>query len=236
MSVELAVIIPTKNEEGNVELLFKKLMALKMPMKVLFIDDASTDKTGEIEEKLKKKYPKNVDVVHRRESQGLGKALLCGYRHALETTGAGFIGQMDGDGQHDPNYLPEMLRAAAEGADVVLGSRYTEEGSVGNWELWRRLTSWGANLLVKRCIKGAKVHDATTGYRIFSRNILEKIVKSGLHSSGYVFQIEALVIASKAGANIAEVPIEFKPRISGRSKLKFRDKKEFFVFVLRNMF
>jgi len=147
-----------------------------------------------------------------------------------------FIAQMDGDGQHDPAYLPAMLKAARKGVGVVLGSRYVENGSVGEWGLWRRLTSWGANILVRRALGGANFRDATTGYRVFRRDVLEKIARSKPRSSGYVFQIEVLAVAARNKTRIAEVPIEFKPRISGRSKLRFRDKKEFFMFALRNVF
>ncbi|MBM3303848.1 MAG: glycosyltransferase [Candidatus Aenigmarchaeota archaeon] len=236
MEPGVAIVIPTKNEEGNVEPLFRRLTSLKVPVKVIFVDDASTDATGTIEESLKKRYPRKADVFHRKESCGLGKALLSGYEYALMHTSAKLIAQMDGDGQHDPKYLPAMMAAAGKGAGVVLGSRYVESGSVGDWGLWRRATSWGANLLVRRALRNSNVHDATTGYRIFRRDVLEKIVKSRPRSSGYVFQIDTLAIAARSGAKIVEVPIKFKPRGSGRSKLRFRDKKEFFMFALRNMF
>jgi dolichol-phosphate mannosyltransferase len=231
-----AIVIPTKNEEDNIEPLFIRIVKTGLPIKIIFIDDASTDRTGEIEERLKKRYPKQTDVLHRKESCGLGKALLAGYGYALEHTRSEFIGQMDGDGQHDPSYLKAMIKAAEGGAGVVLGSRYIESGSVGEWGLMRRLTSWGANMLVKRALHGSKVKDATTGYRVFSRQILQNIVDSGINSSGYVFQIDALAAAVRSGANVAEVPIEFKPRTSGRSKLKFRDKKEFLLFAVKNIF
>ena len=240
----VAVIIPTRNEEGNIEPLFRKLMVLRLQLKIIFVDE-STDSTGKVEERLKKSHPGRVDVVHRKECRGLGRALLAGYEHALKSTNAKFIAQMDGDGQHDPKYLPDMMKEAISGADVVLGSRYVDSGSVGDWGLWRRVTSWGANLLVRRALRGLRVsgrgggsvvHDATTGYRVFSRNALEKIVRSRPRSTGYVFQIETLSAAARSGAKIAEAPIVFKPRLSGQSKLRFRDKEEFFLFALRNMF
>ena len=236
MDRELAVVIPTKNEEGDIEPLFQALNKLGIDMKVVFINDASTDKTGEFEEGLKKKYPNLVDVVHRKQSQGLGKALMDGYKHALSTTDAKFIAQMDGDGQHDPKYLASMLDAAKDGYGVVLGSRYANEGSVGEWGLRRRMTSWGANLLVERALRGCDLHDKTTGYRVFRRDVLETIAKSDISSSGYVFQIDVLALAVKSGARVAEIPIEFKPRMSGCSKLKFRDKIEFLLFAIRNTF
>jgi dolichol-phosphate mannosyltransferase len=230
---QTVVVIPTKNEEGNITPLFKGLMKLGMPLKIIFVNDPSTDKTCEIEEGLEKLH-KNVEVVKREKSEGLGRALLDGYIRAIKS-GAEFIAQMDGDGQHDPACLPKLIDAAEKGADVVLGSRYVANGSVGDWGFARRLTSWGANRLVRRMLRGSGVRDATTGYRVFRREMLEKIVESGPGSSGYVFQIDVLARAARLGARIEELPIEFRERRSGKSKLRLNDKKEFMFFALRNM-
>ncbi len=185
-------------------------------VRVLVIDDGSPDGTGEIADHLARELG-YVDVLHRKRKEGLGPAYLAGFARAL-ADGAQLILEMDCDFSHSPDDVPRLIAAAQEGADLVIGSRYVEGGSIGNWGLLRRFVSAGGSLYA-RVLLGAPVHDLTGGFKCYRRRVLETIDLAGIHSKGYAFQIETTYRALRAGFRVREVPIHFVDREEGGSKM-----------------
>jgi dolichol-phosphate mannosyltransferase len=183
--------------------------------RVVVIDDGSPDGTGELADRLAAELP-FVDVLHRAEKQGLGPAYLAGFRHAL-AGGAELVFEMDCDRSHDPSDVPR-LRAAAQEADLVLGSRYVEGGAIRNWGIVRRLVSAGGSLYA-RLVLGVPVRDLTGGFKCYRRRVLEHIDLDAVRSRGYAFQIETTYRALRAGFRVVEVPITFVDREVGGSKM-----------------
>lgn len=213
-TVQATVCLPTYNERENLEAMVRALADYR----VLVIDDASPDGTGQLADRLAAELG-YVEVLHRPRKEGLGPAYLAGFRHAL-AAGAELVLELDCDFSHDPRDVPRLLAAMAE-ADLVLGSRYVPGGSVGNWGLGRRLVSvagsWYARLLL-----GVRVGDLTGGFKCYRRVVLEGIDLDAISSKGYAFQIETTYRALRAGFRVAEVPIAFVERRSGRSKMSRR--------------
>lgn len=209
------VCIPTYNERDNLPSLVEELLDTA-PVDVLVIDDASPDGTGRVAELLAKKSAGRVQVLHRARKLGLGTAYIDGFRHGL-AKGYRLLLEMDGDSSHQPRYVPELLRAA-EGADLVIGSRYIEGGDVENWEPWRRALSRGGSTYA-RTILQMPVRDLTSGFKCFRREVLDAIGLETIRTTGYAFQIELSFRAWKLGFRLKEVPIVFYERQSGRSKM-----------------
>jgi dolichol-phosphate mannosyltransferase len=207
------VCLPTYNERENLEGMVHALGELDVS--VLVIDDSSPDGTGELADQLAQELG-HVEVLHRERKEGLGPAYLAGFRHAL-ATGAELILEMDCDFSHDPADVPRLLAAAAE-ADVAVGSRYIEGGSVRNWGLVRRFVSAGGSLYA-RVLLGVAVHDLTAGFKCYRREVLETIDLDAISSLGYAFQIETTYRALRAGFRVVEVPIAFADRERGGSKM-----------------
>ena len=184
--------------------------------RVLVIDDASPDGTGEIADRLAGELG-FVDVLHRAQKEGLGPAYLAGFRRAL-ADGAELVLSMDCDFSHDQNDIPRLIAAAEDGADLVIGSRYTRGGSIPNWGLGRRAISLGGNTYA-RIVLQTRVHDLTGGFRCFRRRVLETIDLGAINSRGYAFQIETNYRVMRAGFRIVEVPIAFVDREYGHSKM-----------------
>src|SRR5437879_2467742 len=182
---------------------------------VLVIDDDSPDGTGDLADRLAPELG-YVDVLHRERKEGLGPAYLAGFRRAL-ADGAELVLEMDCDFSHDPGDVPRLL-AAAEHADLVLGSRYVAGGAVRNWGLLRRLVSAGGSWYA-RVLLGAPVRDLTGGFKCYHRRVLEQIDLDSIHSKGYAFQIETTYRALRAGFRIEEIPITFVDREAGGSKM-----------------
>ena len=183
--------------------------------RVLVIDDSSPDGTGELADRLASELPW-VDVLHRPRKEGLGRAYLDGFRRALET-GTELILEMDCDFSHDPEDVPRLL-AAAEDADLVLGSRYVQGGGTANWGIVRRAISrWGS--LYAQVLLGLPVRDLTGGFKCYRRRVLETIDLDAIDSRGYAFQIETTYRAIRAGFSVVEVPIRFTDREVGGSKM-----------------
>jgi len=182
---------------------------------VLVIDDDSPDGTGEIADRLADELD-YVDVLHRARKEGLGPAYLAGFARAL-ADGAELVLEMDCDFSHDPADVPRLL-AAAEDADVVLGSRYVEGGSIANWGPLRRLISEGGSLYA-RLLLGVPVRDLTGGFKCYRREVLERIDLGAITSKGYAFQIETTYRALRAGFRVKEIPITFVDREHGGSKM-----------------
>ena len=187
-------------------------------VRVLVVDDASPDGTGEIAEHMSASFPGRIEVLHRTRRSGLGSAYIDGMQKAFDYH-TDLIAQMDADLSHDVRYLPDMIAATAT-ADLVIGSRYVPGGGVLNWPLHRRLLSRFANLYV-RIVTGLDISDATAGYRCWRRETLLKLPLAQLKSSGYSFQVEMAWETVRRGLRVAEVPIVFVERVQGSSKLNW---------------
>jgi dolichol-phosphate mannosyltransferase len=213
------VCLPTYNERDTIEAMLRALGPVLGPEgRVLVIDDASPDGTGEIADRLAADLDW-VDVLHRPHKEGLGPAYLAGFRQALAAN-AELIIEMDCDFSHDPADIPRLVAAAAD-ADVVLGSRYVEGGRIENWSALRRLVSWAGSLYA-RVVLGIDVRDLTGGFKVFRRAVLERIDLDAISSRGYAFQIETTYRALRAGFRVTEVPIAFVDRTAGHSKMSKR--------------
>src|SRR4051812_1719075 len=184
-------------------------------VRVLVVDDNSPDGTGELADRLAGELD-YVDVLHRERKEGLGPAYLAGFRRAL-AGGADLVLEMDCDFSHDPNDVPRLI-AAAEDADVVLGSRYVAGGGVRNWGLLRRFVSAGGSWYA-RVLLGVSVRDLTGGFKCYHREVLERIDLDAITSKGYAFQIETTYRAQRAGFRVVEIPITFADREAGGSKM-----------------
>jgi dolichol-phosphate mannosyltransferase len=214
--VKVVVCLPTYDERDNIEAMLRALgPELGEGGRVLVIDDSSPDGTGELADALARQLP-YVDVLHRPEKEGLGRAYLAGFERAL-ADGADLILEMDCDFSHDPVDVPRLVAAAAQ-ADLVLGSRYAPGGSIVNWGPLRRLVSAGGSLYA-RVVLGVAVHDLTGGFKCYRRSVLETIDLRGISSRGYAFQIETTYRALRAGFRVVEVPIRFADREVGGSKM-----------------
>ncbi|HZS31046.1 MAG TPA: polyprenol monophosphomannose synthase [Gaiellaceae bacterium] len=207
------VCLPTYNEKENIERMIDALEPLGV--RVLVIDDNSPDGTGEIADRLAAE--RNwLSVLHRTEKEGLGPAYVAGFREALSGD-AEYVLEMDCDFSHDPADVPRLIAACADGADVALGSRYVAGGGTRNWGLLRRLLSRGASIYTRLLLM--PVHDATGGFKCFRRRVLETIDLADIDAAGYVFQIETTFRARRKGFRVVEVPIVFRDRTEGRSKM-----------------
>jgi dolichol-phosphate mannosyltransferase len=210
------LVIPTYNESANVEAIVEAaLESLPPSRRVLVVDDSSPDGTGEIADRLAEAHD-DVAVMHRPGKAGLGPAYVAAFHEALDG-GAELVAQMDADFSHDPQDLPRLLDAA-ESADLVLGSRYVDGGGVTDWGPARRAVSrWGS--AYARTTLGIDVHDLTGGFKVFRRRVLESIHLESLASLGYAFQVETTYRAIHAGFRVVEVPIVFRDRRVGASKM-----------------
>jgi dolichol-phosphate mannosyltransferase len=210
------LVIPTYNEAQNIEAIVAAVQPrLPASHRVLIVDDSSPDGTGEIAAGLADAH-EAVSVLHRGGRRGLGPAYVAGFREAL-AGGADLVAQMDADFSHDPADLPRLLAAVAE-ADLVLGSRYVAGGRVEDWGPGRRAISrWGS--AYARASLGVRVRDLTGGFKVFRREVLEAIDLDSLGSLGYAFQVETTYRAIRAGFRVAEIPIVFRDRRVGQSKM-----------------
>jgi dolichol-phosphate mannosyltransferase len=209
------VIIPTYNERDNVPPLVGSLLRHD-GVRVLVVDDASPDGTGAVADEAARRHSGRVDVLHRTSDRGFGRSYVDGIRRAIAMK-PDLICQMDADFSHDPAALPSLL-AAADRADVVIGSRYVRGGGVVNWPLHRRLLSRFANLYV-RAITRLDARDCTSGYRCWRREALASMPLDRFVSDGYSFLVEMLFVAARQGWRIAEVPITYVERREGQSKM-----------------
>ncbi len=218
MCPQFTIVIPTYNENENIETLSRDILALNKNFQIIVVDDNSPDGTGNILDNLVPKYP-SLKVVHRSKKSGLGSAYGEGFKLALEEK-ADFILQMDADFSHQPAYIPRLLEAAKH-ADLVIGSRYVRGGGIKNWNFTRRFLSRLANLYV-RIVTAMPVSDATSGFKCFRREVLENIDLDKISSEGYGFQIEMNYLVWQKGFRIKEIPIIFYERRLGKSKLSRR--------------
>jgi dolichol-phosphate mannosyltransferase len=209
------VVTPTYNERLNIEMVLERLRAAVPQADVLVVDDHSPDGTGDVADKLAASDGA-VHVLHRPVKEGLGAAYVAGFRWGLERDYDVLV-EMDADGSHQPEQLPRLL-AALQDADLVLGSRWVNGGSVTDWPKSRMALSRGGNTYVRLSL-GLGLQDATGGFRAFRRDVLEQIDLGAVASHGYCFQVDLVWRALREGARVVEVPIEFVERIHGSSKM-----------------
>jgi dolichol-phosphate mannosyltransferase len=212
------VVIPTYQERDNIEEIVRRVLTATAQAHVLVVDDGSPDGTGKVADAIADEDPR-VHVLHRSAKAGLGAAYIAGFDWAMAADPADYqvLVEMDADGSHAPEQLPRLLRALSD-ADVVLGSRWVPGGSVVNWPRRRELLSRGGNLYIRLAL-GVQVHDATGGYRVYRRCVLEAIDYAAVASQGYCFQVDLVRRALAAGFRVREVPITFVERARGESKM-----------------
>ena len=210
------LVLPTYNEAENIEP-FVAAVRAKLPAdaRILIVDDNSPDGTGRIADRIAAEH-EGVEVLHRPRKEGLGPAYIAGFRRAL-AGGAELVLEMDSDFSHDPAYLPRLLEAARH-ADLVLGSRYVEGGGVSEWGALRRAISRGGSAYARLTL-GIGVRDVTGGFKCFRREVLEAIDLDSIEARGYAFQVEMTYRAARCGFRLAEVPIVFRDRRAGVSKM-----------------
>jgi len=214
--MNLLVVTPTYNERDNLPLLAAGILSHD-GTRMLIVDDGSPDGTGAVADQLAKDHPGRVEVMHRTGPRGLGRSYVDGLQHAIADGRAEFICQMDADLSHNPEYLPEMVKAAAAN-DLVIGSRYLHGVSVVNWPLHRIFLSAFGNRYI-RLVTSLSTSDCTSGYRCWRREALAKLPIAAMVSDGYAFLVEMLYEAKRRGFRIGEVPIIFIERRMGQSKL-----------------
>ena len=222
---DVLIVVPTFDEVDNIEILIGRVRDSVPGAKVLVVDDASPDGTAEAARRA------GADVLERSGKSGLGAAYRDGFAHAL-ASGAEIVVQMDADLSHDPQYLIELLSAVRAGADAAIGSRYVPGGECVDWPRLRRfLSRWGNRYAAG--MLGLAVNDATSGYRAYSTSMLRRIDVASVLAEGYGFQVEMTHRLVRSGARVVEVPIVFRDRERGVSKLSYRIIGEAFRLVLR---
>jgi dolichol-phosphate mannosyltransferase len=232
MSGHAWLILPTYDEAENLEAIVRSaLVVLERSApgrhRILVVDDDSPDGTGRIADALAAEIAA-VEVLHRKVREGLGPAYLAGFARALDG-GAALVLEMDSDFSHDPEDLARLL-AGAEDADLVLGSRYVPGGGIRDWGVVRRLVSRGGSWYAQRVL-GLRIHDLTGGFKCFRREVLEGIDLPTIRSRGYAFQVELTHRAVRAGFRVVELPIVFRDRRHGTSKMTWRIAAEAAVLV-----
>lgn len=235
---EVAVVIPTYNEAGSIERVIRSVIEAVerrgVSCRIVVVDDNSPDGTSEVVKRLSEEMG-CIDLLVRPGRMGIGSAYVHGFRYALEQVeGLRAVVEMDADGSHDPSQLPLLIEPVLSGeADVAVGSRYVAGGSWEGNQAFREFISRGANLLTRVCT-GLRVKDSTSGFRTVSSDLLRTCIATLRGSNkGYVFQVESLATYVGFGARVVEVPISFRPRASGKSKLRVRDVVGFAIWNLK---
>ncbi len=232
VNMKTLIIIPTYNELEYLRPILDVIFSFAPTTDVLIVDDNSPDGTGKVADEISAENP-HVHVLHRAGKLGLGTAYIAGFKYAIaHDYDAAF--EMDADFSHDPRYLPDFLKAIEE-ADLVIGSRYIPGGDTPNWSFTRRMISICSNIFA-RFMLDIPVHDCTTGYRCYRRDVLESIDLDTVQSQGYAFQIELTYRVIELGFKIVEIPIIFMDRRVGKSKLSRKNVIEGMIYVLRTRF
>ena len=224
---KVCIILPTYNEAGNIEALIQAIFKVAKGMKkwdlhILVVDDNSPDGTGQIVQRLQKRY--NKLLMLKGSKQGLGVAYIRGFKHSFSRLNPDVVFEMDADFSHPPELIPKMLRQIDEGADFVIGCRYIKGGATPDWDFSR-----GGNFFARIVAGLHKVHDCTSGFRAIRTSLLKKIDLNNLGAKGYSFQMNLLYEAVLKKADIREEPLVFYDRKKGKSKMKTKDMVEFFV-------
>ena len=227
------MVLPTYNERDNLEPIVRAILAQAPDLDVLVVDDDSPDGTGQIAARLAAETPgQRVHVLHRIGKLGLGTAYVAGFTWALER-GYDYVFEMDADFSHDPADLLRLREAVRSGrGDVAVGSRWVGDGGTRNWSVLRTCISRGGSLYA-RLILGVPVNDLTSGFKCFSRRVLETLDLESIHSNGYAFQVEVNHRCHRLGFRVAEVPIVFVDRRVGKSKMGTHIVLEAMLVVLR---
>lgn len=238
--MKVVIVIPTYNEAENIERLIEALQKSceEFPQheaSLLVVDDNSPDGTGEIVKKLQKENT-NLHILTGRK-RGLGYAYLRGMDYALEELKADVLFEIDADFQHDPKEVPEFMKKIYQGYDFVIGSRYIKGGSIPkNWDLTRKINSKAGNLLVRIILTTLSIHDWTSGYRAIRSSVYKKVRKELVSFNGYTFQVAFLYKAIKNGTKVAEIPIQFKEREFGKSKIGVEYIKNLLIYLAKTKF
>jgi dolichol-phosphate mannosyltransferase len=230
------VIVPTYNERENLETHLTAVMGLDIPgLVVLVVDDNSPDGTGELADEMARRYPGRTFVLHRRGKLGLGTAYLEGFRYGLDR-GFDAVCEMDADGSHEPASLRLLLAEIERGADVAVGSRHVAGGKIVGWGAHRHFMSNGA-IGLSRLMLGLKTNDVTSGFRCYRSKVAAELLRRPIKSNGYAFQEETIFYCEKLGFIVREIPIVFRDRIKGSSKLSRHEILQFFsiIFALRKL-
>ena len=219
------LILPTYNEAENLEAVVvaaRAVLRAAAPegFRILVVDDSSPDGTGAIADRLAAAHPGEVEVLHRTDRTGLAPAYMAGFARALGA-GAGYVCEMDADLSHDPADLARLLRAARDGADLALGSRYVDGGGIADWGPLRRAVSRGGSWYARRVL-GVGIRDLTGGFKCYRAEVLRAIDLATVRSHGYAFQVELTYRTLCAGFRVVEVPILFRDRRRGESKMSWR--------------
>jgi len=214
---EKLVIIPTYNEIENINLIIPDVLELEVDFHVLIVDDDSPDGTADEVKNWQLKYPNKVHMLQRKGKLGLGTAYIAGFKFALDK-GYEYIFEMDADFSHNPKDLLRLFKACQDGADISIGSRYVKGGGLENWPLDRKLLSYGASIYV-RSITWMMIKDPTAGFVCYTNKVLSTFDLNKIRFIGYAFQIEMKYSAWKNGFKLVEVPITFKDRELGHSKM-----------------
>ena len=219
--IDTRVIIPTYNEADNIQALISEVLELPVQVGVIVVDDNSPDGTGELAQEMATHYPDRVHVVHRPGKLGLGTAYVAGFQLAMGELGAAKAMTMDADFSHLPRYIPAMIALSGE-KHIVIGSRYIPGGGTARWPVWRQVLSWGANTFARLAL-GLGASDATAGFRLYHREVLETVPPESIRSSGYSFLVEMLFLCERRGFQVGEVPIIFEDRRQGTSKISSKE-------------
>jgi dolichol-phosphate mannosyltransferase len=233
------VVVPTYNERENVRPLIERISAVRrstmeVDIEVLFVDDSSPDGTGEEVKEAMGQYG-FVHILTRPRKEGIGRAFLDGFSFALERFDPLVVVQMDGDLQHPPEVIPELVNSILHGADVAVASRKVEGGKTVGWSRRRILVSWGANLFA-RLVLGLEQKDVTSGFKAYSRGMVEELKSRKPSSSGFSFQEETLLVAKRTQKKVVEIPFTFAARETGKTKFRTADIFRFLKAVLSMRF
>jgi len=214
--MNVLVVLPTYNESENIDRVLRRVREALPDATVLVVDDGSPDGTAEMAETVGKEIG-GIELMRRHQKSGLGSAYRAGFRWGLEH-GFDACVEMDADLSHEPEALPGLVGALADGTELVVGSRYVEGGAIPNWAWHRRLLSRGGNVYASALL-GLGVADSTSGFRAYAASVLRRIDLDRIRADGYGFQIEMTYQAKRAGASVVEVPIRFVDRVDGESKM-----------------
>ena len=232
MTRSITIVIPTYNERANLEAIVTELVERLPEANVVVVDDNSPDGTGALADELANRFPQ-FSAIHRPRKEGIGPAYVAGFKRALAMH-TDFVAAMDADGSHAPSDL-QCLIAAAEDADLVIGSRYVDGGKTVGWSRSRRaLSRFGG--LYARWVLGAPFSDLTAGFKVYRRDTLASLPLDRIRTDGYGFQIETTWDVWRSGQQVREVPITFHDRVAGKSKLSRRIVIEAIVMVWRLRF
>jgi dolichol-phosphate mannosyltransferase len=227
----VCVVLPTYNERENLEPIIAAILEALPEAQLLVVDDNSPDGTGHLADTLAATEPR-VQVLHRAAKEGLGAAYRHGFRWALDRPEVRAVVQMDADFSHDPRALPGLIAPLMHDTDLTLGTRYIRGGGTVGWPWYRRLISRGGTLFA-RTVLLLPYRDLTGGFKAWRRELLEAIRLRDANASGYGFQVETTWWAHRRGARIAEVPIVFRERVAGRSKMNGAIVREALLVVIR---